>query len=451
MVKTSVIIPVYNTAPYLEECIDSVFNQTQKEIEVIAINDGSTDDSFEILIKLKKKYPQLIIYSQKNHGLGYTRNVGIEKAGGKYIYFLDSDDYIDENTLEACYTCAEKNDLDIVMFDAIAFQESPERIAVECKAYNRKDIVEETGEVFSGLSFLEKYYGEVFTTSAWLTYCSGDFLKRNQIRFLPNVYYEDNEFHCRIMLYADRVMYIPERFYRRRYRDDSITGKPFDLRRAKDYLKVIDATRDLQAAKGGKGKNIIEQIVHAFLIDLADRCDKYNLYHQGNQLSEQILNMWIKMCGCDIGDIRNLEELNFAKKICGFFPMSDLQEERCQIDFRKRQLLSVVLEQLPLNQENSRVAIYGCGDYTDKFLKLYRELTGEISAVIIFLDSYIKGGDKRFHGFPVYNICEINDKNPDYILISSPRYEAEMLNMVRQYCKENIKVILLYGDLSICP
>lgn len=86
MIKTSVIIPVYNTAGYLEECIDSVFRQTQKEIEVIAINDGSTDDSWEILRQLKKISLMRLI-NQENHGLGYTRNVGIDCARGSVSIF----------------------------------------------------------------------------------------------------------------------------------------------------------------------------------------------------------------------------------------------------------------------------------------------------------------------------------------------------------------------------
>ena len=78
-IKTSVIIPVYNTSLYLKECIESVFHQTQKEIEVIAINDGSTDDSYDILLKMQEKYPDLIVISQDNHGLGYWVENGQRK------------------------------------------------------------------------------------------------------------------------------------------------------------------------------------------------------------------------------------------------------------------------------------------------------------------------------------------------------------------------------------
>ena len=99
MIKTSIIIPVYNTAPYIEECLDSVFCQTQKEIEVIAIDDGSTDDSWNVLMKMKEKYPGLILVRQTHQCQGAARNKGVEMAKGEYIYFLDSDDYILRETL----------------------------------------------------------------------------------------------------------------------------------------------------------------------------------------------------------------------------------------------------------------------------------------------------------------------------------------------------------------
>ena len=96
MIKTSIIVPVYNTAEYLRDCFDSIFHQTQKEIEIIAINDGSTDNSLDVLQEIKKEHPELIILSQVNQGLGATRNRGIKLAKGEFIYFLDSDDCLKE-------------------------------------------------------------------------------------------------------------------------------------------------------------------------------------------------------------------------------------------------------------------------------------------------------------------------------------------------------------------
>ena len=100
MEKVSVIIPVYNTERYLEECLDSICGQTYKNIEIILINDGSTDNSLKICESYKSKDNRIIIINKENTGVSDSRNIGIEKSTGKYIFFLDSDDYLEKNTIE---------------------------------------------------------------------------------------------------------------------------------------------------------------------------------------------------------------------------------------------------------------------------------------------------------------------------------------------------------------
>lgn len=94
----SIIVPVYNVEKYLDECLNSILNQSFKDYEVIVVNDGSTDNSYEILKKYKKN-EKINIYTQNNHGLSYTRNVGVKKAKGDYLVFIDSDDYIEKDYL----------------------------------------------------------------------------------------------------------------------------------------------------------------------------------------------------------------------------------------------------------------------------------------------------------------------------------------------------------------
>ena len=96
----SVIIPVYNVEPYLEQCLDSVINQTYKNLEIICINDGSTDNSLKILEKYQKKDNRIKLINQKNKGLSEARNAGLDVAKGEYIAFVDSDDYLELNAYE---------------------------------------------------------------------------------------------------------------------------------------------------------------------------------------------------------------------------------------------------------------------------------------------------------------------------------------------------------------
>ena len=108
MPKVSIVIPVYNVEKYLRECLDSVVNQSLRDIEIICINDGSTDNSFKILEEYKSKEIRLQVLSQKNGGQSKARNAGLEVATGEYIYFLDSDDYIKTDALEILYKIAKK-------------------------------------------------------------------------------------------------------------------------------------------------------------------------------------------------------------------------------------------------------------------------------------------------------------------------------------------------------
>jgi len=124
MIKVSVVIPVYNTYKYLPECLESVINQTLADIEIICINDGSTDFSSKILEEYASKDKRIKIISQNNQGLSCARNRGLEIARGEYIYFLDSDDKITLTALEELYDIAEKNKLDIIYFDAQVFFEN---------------------------------------------------------------------------------------------------------------------------------------------------------------------------------------------------------------------------------------------------------------------------------------------------------------------------------------
>ena len=116
-VKISVIIPVYNVEAYLKECLDSFLNQELKEIEVICVNDGSTDNSLNVLKEYQQKDSRVIVINQENKGQGEARNVGIDASRGEYLFFADPDDYIEENSLSKLYSYARENNSNIVWFN----------------------------------------------------------------------------------------------------------------------------------------------------------------------------------------------------------------------------------------------------------------------------------------------------------------------------------------------
>ena len=112
----SVIVPVYNTSKYLRQCLDSIQAQTLKEIEIICVDDGSTDNSMEILLEKELEDSRICILQQKNRGGGAARNLGMSIAKGKYLSFLDSDDFFEPTMLEEAYTAAEKHNADITIY-----------------------------------------------------------------------------------------------------------------------------------------------------------------------------------------------------------------------------------------------------------------------------------------------------------------------------------------------
>lgn len=119
-IKVSIIVPVWNVEKYLEQCLDSLVNQTLKEIEIIIVNDGSPDNSQAIIDSYVKKYPKLVrSFIKENGGQGSARNFGLSKAKGNYISFVDSDDWLDLNALEEMYNVAIANDSDVVICDMI--------------------------------------------------------------------------------------------------------------------------------------------------------------------------------------------------------------------------------------------------------------------------------------------------------------------------------------------
>ena len=221
--KVSVIIPVYNVELYLKECLDSIINQTLTDIEIICINDGSTDNSLEILQEYKQKDDRITIINQKNQGLGAARNVGLDNSKGEYIYLIDSDDYLELSALEELYTLASENSLDLIIFKLINFYD-------------------ETGEKFQSnyydMAFLrDRVQDKVFnfydikdilfdiSVSA-----PGKFFKRNlisEMHFPEDIIFEDNPFFIEAIFKAKRVYFYDKYLYNRRIRDNSITTSQF--------------------------------------------------------------------------------------------------------------------------------------------------------------------------------------------------------------------------------
>lgn len=223
MVKVSVIVPVYNVEQYLKECMDSLVGQTLKEIEIICVNDGSDDGSLEILQKYAKDDERITILNQENRGISNARNRGVQKAVGKYLYFMDSDDILELNALEKLYSCAEKNALDILYFDGESFFET-EELREKNKSYFTYYIRKgDYSQVTAGPDlFRQMVMADEYRVAVWLQFFRRDFYLENKLQFYDGIVGEDNIFTCQSILKAKRVCHIKDRMFHRRVRENSI-------------------------------------------------------------------------------------------------------------------------------------------------------------------------------------------------------------------------------------
>ena len=209
--KVSIIIPVFNSEDLLKDCLNSVKNQTLVDIEIICIDDGSTDNSFKILEGFSKDDNRFKVIHQKNAGAGFSRNVALEKVSGEYILFLDSDDWIENDTCEKLYNQAIKLDSDLVLFDAV--RHLPNNQSMDLIHF----FGDESNINFSSLSFdykfikdkvLNAYFGVI-----WSKFYKSSFILENNITFPSYKLFNDVEFHVQSLLLSKSISYYPKIFY----------------------------------------------------------------------------------------------------------------------------------------------------------------------------------------------------------------------------------------------
>ena len=210
-IKVSVIIPVYNPGKLLVNCLNSIVNQSLKDIEIICVDDGSTDHSLDILKDYAKNDFRFKIYSQDNLGAGCARNKGIENSNGEYIIFVDSDDWIEPDMCEKLYYHAENLNADLVLFDTIWHLENNK---IKKVIHFDDDFFKSNydSNIFDYNSIkdliMNGYYGVI-----WCKFYKASFIKNNNILFPNHKIYNDVEFHIKTTTLAKRIAYLPEFFY----------------------------------------------------------------------------------------------------------------------------------------------------------------------------------------------------------------------------------------------
>lgn len=275
MIKVSVIVPVYNVEKFLPKCLDSLINQTFKEYEIIVVNDGSPDDSQNIIDLYKEKYPILIkSFIKENGGLSDARNYGLTKAKGKYVMFIDSDDYVTNDIIEKLYNCIEKEQSDMAICNFIRINSKGKEI----KNYNYNpgtvNVLDNKQILFNQPTACNKIYKkELF----------------KYLKFDKGKYYEDLRLINKLYLKCNKVAFIDNFCYYYIERANSIMQDT----NIKRNLEIIDAIKSLIAFyKDEKKYDIFKKEIEFLMIDNIIISTMTRIICSNKQYKKQLKEYW---------------------------------------------------------------------------------------------------------------------------------------------------------------
>lgn len=244
----SIIVPVYNVEKYLRECVDSILRQTYRELQIILVDDGSPDGSGAICDEYALRDDRVTVIHSENGGLSAARNRGLSLCEGDYILFVDSDDWLEDNAVEVLVNKAKADQLDILLYDAISFDENtPELSDVsEITKYIRKQTYP---GVYTGADlFVQMLKNDEYRSPVQYYFYNNSFLDYHQLRFHEGILHEDEEFNFFALLNAQRVAHISDVLYHHRFRVDSIMGARFTQRNVDGCYQIITTAMDQSEA-----------------------------------------------------------------------------------------------------------------------------------------------------------------------------------------------------------
>ncbi|MBD5401707.1 glycosyltransferase [bacterium] len=309
--KLSIIVPIYGVEKYLEECLDSIINQTFKDMEIILIDDGGKDNCPQIIDDYAKKDSRIIAIHKENGGYGNTCNRGLECAMGEYIAIVEPDDFIDKNMYEDLYKLAKDNNADIVKSAFNKFIDTD--LIQEIKKVNwYKEKNPPTG-IFTIKDYAEFLY---FHPSIWSCIYKREFLNSNNIRFIeaPGAGWTDNPFQVQTMCLAQRIIYTDEAYYNWRCINKNQSD---DL---KDYTLPFKRSDEIHRWLGTnniKDKQILEALYRRELayihivMGMKNISDKNDCYDQIKQMCKRMDKEIVKNSN-NIG----IKDKNFYKRCC---------------------------------------------------------------------------------------------------------------------------------------
>lgn len=416
MIKISVIIPVYNVEKYLEECLSSIFIQTLKDIEVICVNDGSTDGSLYILDKYRKKHTNMVVYSQENAGSGNARNSGIQFARGEYFMFVDPDDFLAANdVLETLYQTAKDNDADVcggsclISRNGILSKKFTER--------RKQSRVDEEGMV----AFKEYQY----------PYAHQRYIIKRDLMIQNNIYYpeyrrgQDVPFMANILNKASRIYLIKKDVYVQR---GGHKVEKFTMKKAEDFVDSLYVVLQLAL------DNDLEELFSTISMEISLFAQKewYKLLAEYDAWDKVVkINDLIKKGNIVFGYNRGINCL-MDKSTYGEFAN--------EIDGKWKGIEKSIRKQ-------KKIAIYGAGGFGKRVYQYLREKGYNLNYFVV---SSIEGNEKAVEGISVVSLDDLCNKE-EYLYILCVIDQTEREKIKEQLNKRGCNEIVDFdADIIYC-
>lgn len=405
--KISVIIPIYNTEKFLRRCLDSIVNQTFKDIEIICIDDGSTDNSFSILQEYKQKFSNFVIIQQSNKGAAAARNLGLSLAKGKYVCFFDSDDYFDLKMLETLFFKAEKNNADLVVCSANKVDENGNFIETSNKNWS---IIHPNLQIFNQVFSWEKApenIFEIFSIAPWNKLYLKSMLLENNLYFQELESSNDASFGFIVRFIAKRILITPDTFVNYTAdRKNSITEN-----RSISAICIIEAVLKLKEFLQKKG--LFNQLEKDFAKGVFNPI-MYNL----------------KICKKEL-------RVEFLKKLKEYLPEVWISNNLFFNSYliTHKEFLNFI--------ENKKVMLWGASVFLSEILE-NKEYNPNILGII---DSNPKRKGESFCGYKIYEPKDLSEIKPEVILLTIVSNNNDIYNSINEFLQNNHKEIKLLPNI----
>ena len=396
-IRVSIIIPVYNTSKYLRQCLDSIINQTLKNIEIICIDDGSDDNSLEILEEYRNRDNRVRILTQKHKKQGAARNYGIKMAKGEYVGFVDSDDWCEHDMYEMLYKKAKETDSDITMCAATTYNDNNSGEFSRANTYNNLDIFPKA--FFEGafspddtIDFLLN-----ISTFAWNKIIRRDFLLDNNIYFPEEMYYEDGAFFYDSWLKAKRISLIKHFGYYYRMYSDTSTCFSNDFNKLHNFRALRDKKCIL------KKHGVYNRIKKDFIAN-----KRKSIVYWMNKIEDKrakflyILNALVTMPSCFLAQIDT---------------------------FRKELGLLIKL----LFSKDKKIAFWGASIFLENFISRYHIKDNNIVGII---DKNPAKNYKKLGKYTCYPPEKLKELGVDMTIISITNFSKNNRQNVREFLTE---------------